>query len=92
MKGIKMSDCRFYVNEAARTVICVIPHTHDLLDGFIRDNCSRSDISLYDSIYDWKMLNMPNSFMGKAVCAPDDEWDEEEEEELETAPTLDEII
>ena len=24
-----------------------------------------------------KKLELPNSFMGKAVCAPEDEWDEE---------------
>ena len=33
MKGIKMSDCRFYVNEKERTVVCVIPDTdHMVLD------------------------------------------------------------
>ena len=25
MEGIRMSDCKFYVNEAERTVVCVIP-------------------------------------------------------------------
>ena len=30
MKGIKMSDCKFYVDEDARTVICVIADTEDV--------------------------------------------------------------
>ena len=79
MKGIKMSDCKFYVDEAARTVVCVIPRTRNMVLDFIWDNFQYSDINLADSI-EYRMRNelyMPGSFMGKAVCAPDDEWNEE---------------
>lgn len=93
MNGIKMSDCRFYVNEEARTVVCVIPpvikdksgNRHKISDmvlDFIRENFEFSDIDMYDAIDLWNKhfsdkLTMPYSFTGKAVCAESDEWDEE---------------
>ena len=47
-----------------------------LLD-FVRDEASFNDIEIY-SFYDFdKKLRMPHSFMGKAVCAEEDEWNEE---------------
>jgi len=81
MNGIKMSDCRFYTDEGARTVVCVIAgeEVEDILIGFISENFDFNDICI-----DWalkprfyKQLKMPKSFMGKAVCSEDDEWDEE---------------
>ena len=93
MNGIKMKDCRFYVNEDARTVVCVIPpvikdksgdqHTiSDMIFEFIRENFQFSDIDMYDAISFWNKhfsnkLTMPHSFVGIAVCSPDDEWNEE---------------
>ena len=79
MNGIKMSDCRFYVDEEARVVVCVIPNTRNLLQGFISEHFSWKDINVdWALAYDLnKKLELPNSFMGKAVCAPEDEWDEE---------------
>lgn len=80
MNGIKMSDCKFYIDEGARTVICVIPHTKNMLIDFIQQNFSFRDLDLdYGltvEVIDEK-LKMPHSFMGKAVCAPEDEWNEE---------------
>lgn len=89
MKGIKMSDCRFYVNEAERTVVCVIPQfveegdwrkfTSDMVTDFIQDNFMFPEIDFHYAM-ESKLkdeLKMPNTFMGKAVCSPDDEWDEE---------------
>lgn len=89
MKGIKMSDCRFYVNEAERTVVCVIPQfveegnwrrfTSDMVTDFIEDNFRFPEIDFHYSL-ESKLkdeLKMPNTFMGKAVCSPDDEWNEE---------------
>lgn len=93
MNGIKMKDCRFYVDEDARTVVCVIPpvitdksgerhKTSDMVFDFIRENFQFSDIDMYDAITFWnknfsEALTMPHSFIGKAVCALEDEWDEE---------------
>lgn len=76
MKGIKMSDCRFYVDEAARTIVCVIPNTEDMVEDFIRDNFEypEFDFTVYGRLR--KTIKMPYSFMGKAVCAPEDEWNE----------------
>ena len=89
MKGIKMSDCRFYVNEAERTVVCVIPQfveegdcrkfTSDMVTDFIEDNFQFPEIDFHYSM-ESKLtheLRMPSTFMGKAVCAPEDEWNEE---------------
>ena len=77
MNGIKMSDCRFYVNEDTRTVVCVIPDTKHMVDDFISEhfNFPELDLAVYGRLC--KAIRMPQSFMGKAVCAPEDEWDEE---------------
>lgn len=90
MKGIKMSDCRFYVDEDARTIVCVIPdviylpngdwfRTKDMLSDYVRENFEFSDIEI-----NWVLssrledeLTMPRSFIGKAVCSDEDEWDVE---------------
>ena len=83
MKGIKMKDCRFYVNEDERTVVCVVPKTQDMVLDFIRENFEYHDIDLYEAINFWdgnfytKTLQMPRNFIGKAVCSKDDVWDEE---------------
>ena len=91
MNGIKMSECKFYVDEEARTVICVIPnkiHHKDgsttvvskMVEDFIEKNFRFKDLDFDFALnYDWreKDLEMPVSFMGKAVCAPEDEWNEE---------------
>lgn len=77
MKGIKMSDCRFYVDETARVVVCVIPNTEEMVRDFIYEHFEYPD---FDFCAYGKLrmnLKMPYSFMGKAVCAPEDEWDEE---------------
>lgn len=87
--GIKMSDCKFYIDKDARTVVCVIPKTVVRNDGkhytcdafldFIRDNFREGKIDMaYSLNYDaQKQLRMPSTFMGKAVCAPEDEWNED---------------
>ena len=77
MKGIKMSDCRFYVNEDERTVVCVIPDTHRMVLDYIYENFQWNDINMYDALDCYRELWMPKSFMGKAVCAAEDEWNEE---------------
>ena len=78
MNGIKQSDCKFYVNEEERTVVCVIPNTEGMLEEYILENFGfpEFDFSSY-----WgklrRKVKMPHSFMGKAVCSKDDEWNEE---------------
>jgi len=80
--GIKMSNCRFYVDETARTVVCVIPNTKNMVMDFIVEHFDWHDVNMYEAVNSWDnkfytKLYMPNSFMGKAVCAAEDEWDEE---------------
>ena len=78
MNGIKMSDCKFYVDEEARTVVCVIPNTQLMVTDFIHEHFRWKDMNFWmglEYILENK-LTMPHSFMGKAVCAPEDEWNE----------------
>lgn len=92
MNGIKMKDCKFYVDEANRTVVCVIPtwrgpegdkvETRNMVLDFIEEHFDFPDLHMYDALgylseLFMKELRMPRTFMGKAVCAPEDEWDEE---------------
>ena len=79
MNGIKMSDCKFYVNEAERVVVCVIPNTQCMVERFIYEHFRWRDFDMVDlmTYYTEQSLYMPDSFMGKAVCSADDEWDEE---------------
>lgn len=77
MNGIKMSDCKFYVNETERTVVCVIPKTCRMVSDFIREHFDFSDLDFWCALENVDMVKMPNSFMGKAVCASEDTWDEE---------------
>lgn len=74
---IKQTDCKFIVKPEERMVICVIDNdVSDMLLNFIQDEASFKDIEIY-SFHDFdQKLRMPHSFMGKAVCAPEDEWDE----------------
>ena len=80
MNGIKMSDCRFYVNEAERTIVCVIPKTKDMLYDYIYEHFTFSDFDM-NSCMEYRLIDeiieMPSSFMGKAVCSAEDEWNEE---------------
>ena len=78
MNGIKMSDCKFYVNEEEKTVVCVISDTASMLNDFIYDNFKFANFDIGEAIwFDAKSYRMPRSFMGKAVCSKEDEWDEE---------------
>lgn len=80
MNGIKMKDCRFYVNEEKRTVICVIPRTREMLTEFIADHFRWENVNIWSAtggkLYR-QDLKMPSSFTGKAICAPEDNWDVE---------------
>lgn len=77
--GIRMSDCKFYVNKEKRTVVCVIPYTRDMLLDFIHDNFDFPDFSIgMGMTVEYELANeMPFSFTGKAVCSTNDKWNEE---------------
>ena len=78
MNGIKMSDCKFYVNEEERTVVCVIPDTAFMLNDFVNENFKFGDFDVNEALWcGYRSYLMPRSFMGKAVCSADDEWNEE---------------
>lgn len=83
MSGIKQNMCKFYVNEEERTIVCVIDKTRDLFMDFIESNFNFPSFDIAGGLYaasSWKFhdqLYMPSQFTGKAVCAPEDKWDEE---------------
>lgn len=80
-----MEKIKYYVNEEKRTVICVIRDTECRLADFIRSNAIFNPVyqlTTYSGREDAlrklrKMLYLPNQFVGKATCSPDDEWNEE---------------
>ena len=76
--NIKKEDCKFIVKPDQRVVVCVIEGSHirTLLTDFVSDFYFR-DLDLYVPHPAAKKLEMPGSFIGKAVCAPEDEWNEE---------------
>ena len=78
-KGISMKDCKFYVNEEERVVVCVIHKTEDMLTNFINENFCFSDFNIMWGLTTkfFGELDLPNSFIGKAVCAKDDKWNVE---------------
>jgi len=81
--NIKMDKCRFFVDEEKRTVVCVIENTRNLVYNFFNlshwlddiDPSSHVMISPRQELS--KHMTLPDRFTGKAVCAPEDEWNEE---------------
>ena len=76
--NIKKDDCKFIVKPEDRMVICVIDgdNIRHMLSNFVED-FDFPDLEVYMPYPAARKLLMPNSFMGKAVCAPEDEWNEE---------------
>ena len=81
--NIKMDKCRFFVDEEKRTVICVIENTSSLVTDFfdinkiIWSNDPTHPVNIFPNYRLEKKLVLPDRFTGKAVCAPEDEWNEE---------------
>jgi len=75
--NVKQKDCKFIVKPDERMVICVIDGewVRDLLTDFIRD-FDFNDFQFFTTYKFDKKLELPRSFIGKAVCADEDEWDE----------------
>ena len=66
---VKQSECRFYVDEAHRKVVCVIPNTKELVNRYL----DRLPIDI--PFYHWNVedkLCMPHSFSGVATCHEED--------------------
>ena len=80
--NIKMDDCKFFVDEEWRTVVCVIEDTYHIIHDFFSigySDVSNKNTPVFFEVNDalWTRLRMPARFVGKAVCAPEDEWNEE---------------
>lgn len=81
--NIKMEDCKFFVDEEKRTVICVIENTSNLVRSFFNLNWWDEDTGPSHRVFITPLVKLnrrmilPDRFIGKAVCAPEDEWNEE---------------
>lgn len=78
--GVNKKNCRFYVDEAARVVVCVIPDTRSTFISFLEENLYQNEIML--PLPNYRDYDFPSSISAKAKCAPEDEWDEEFGREL----------
>lgn len=74
--NIKQTDCRFYVDEAARKVVCVIPDTKYLLDNYL-DDFEAIARAIYADYKVRKQILLPNSFSGVATCHESDTFNVE---------------
>lgn len=78
--GVNKKNCRFYVDEAARVVVCVIPDTRSTFISFLEENLYQNEIML--PLPNYRDYDFPSSISAKAKCAPEDKWDEEFGREL----------
>ena len=71
--NFSINDCKFYIDEEKRKIICIIPNTDELALSFIDQfNIGYS----YNLKKIKKMLVMPKSFCGIATCHIEDKFDE----------------
>jgi len=73
--NVKWSDCKFYVDEANRKVVCVIPNTKNLIMQYL-NRLEAADAFFFD----WRIsekLKLPLSFSGIATCREGETFDVE---------------
>ena len=76
MISIGKNDVKYSVNKEKRTVVAYVDGTAKMFEEFLEDN--KAPLPSEDSYwYGIPVKRMPNHFSAKAVCSPDDEWDEE---------------
>ena len=76
---IHRKDCKFIVKPEERVVLCIIEgrYIKDMLLDYIED-FEPSAVEVWPTGLDLrKRLTMPRSFVGKATCSENDEWNEE---------------
>lgn len=71
--SIRKENVKFIVNKEKRTIICYIEGTEKMFLNFVQENFKVD----WTFGMDYNRLLMPNRFVGKAVCAEGDEWEEE---------------
>lgn len=64
----------YYVNESKRTVVAVITNTEEALINKIRKSL-KGGLNEFFAFKGYRSY-MPDKFVGKAKCAPEDTWDE----------------
>ena len=84
--NISAEDAKFIVDEQKQIVVCIIEHTKYLFSDFALNNFHISIDCDADYIIKrnqkWnndlkRKLEMPDKFVGMAVCSKDDVWDEQ---------------
>lgn len=71
--NVKQADCKYFVDEKNRKVVCVIEDTSMLFFRYIDD----FKLDLRASEKFWKTLIMPHRFVGIATCNENDTFDVE---------------
>ncbi len=71
---IKKKDCKFYVNEEERTIVCVIHCDKDIVEYYVNELTHNY---FWLSFNEREKIKMPSTFIGKAVCTKNDTWNEE---------------
>lgn len=77
IKNVGMKDCNFSVNEEKRTVVCWLNGTKNFFLDFLCENDSNGWLYLVSRVESINKFEMNNKFTGTAVCAGEDEWNEE---------------
>lgn len=74
-KSIKV---RYIVNKERKTIVCLLTNTEDAFYNFICKHNAKDFLTNILGGRNYKNIStMPAVFRGTAVCAPEDEWDEE---------------
>lgn len=75
--NITPEDCKFFVDEEARKIICIYDKSKTLFVDFACDNFPIATGLFFNHIKLYNECLMPNKFTGITVCSPDDQWDED---------------
>ena len=86
-------DFTYYINESKRTIVCVFTPDHsEYCTGFEKAMKKVINETGYAVMLDPKCpvcyMDYPDTFEGKAKCAPEDEWDAEYGKRLAKARAL----
>lgn len=77
IKNVCMKDCNFAIDKEKRTVVCWLNGTKNFFLDFLYENAHYGWLSIVSHVKSINDFEMNNKFIGTAVCAAEDEWNEE---------------
>lgn len=79
--NLRPEDCEFFVDRENKVVVCVYEKATRLFIDFACENFKLEtdylDVGTSCQCKLYEKLKMPYRFVGRAICGPDDEFDEE---------------